>query len=345
MALGIPLLGIAEPAAAANAQLDRPTFDRTQGAILVPYKGPVPASRIDRTRSGTRLVVEFSGSVTQLPTAYKLGLFHPLVSKVEMASLGGGKVRLTIDATQPSRLSVVPDPSRGVLRLVVSEDAPAVAEAAPPAARPAERPGLDRVAAPPPQSRPQPMPSLPPTARRQPPAGTPTSGEYVYRKVVPGSRGDDVTEVAVRTRQQAAIQVTNDPRTQAVVVNVVRPGQVDSLPADAYSRQPLPNEPWWLPDRRHEAAYRPVTAIDSLVGYTLMGERAPDFGSELSGQGAALWGFAGHLPLSRTLNLSLGGESFGYTVQSQQLPDARTQRNEYFLYTRGEYLAIRRPWV
>lgn len=341
--------------AAEVATLERPTFDRQQNAVVIPYQGPTPRFETESDDEGTRHVTEFSSSAARLPTAYKLGLFHPLVSRVEMAPLGNGKVRVTVWTSQPASLSVSPE--RNALRLLVAEAAGTAVAAAPtppPAPRPTPRPvaqtrpteypGMEPLTPTPPPT-PQPLPSLPPTARTGSPGGTPSSGGYVYRKAIPSHSGDDVTEIEVRTPQRAAIQVNNDPRSQAVVVNVVRPGERPELPVEYVvpERPVLPNEPWRLPTI--EAAYRPVAALDALVGYTIMGEKATNFGTDFLGQGATLWGFNGALPVSSGFNVNLGAEGYGYVVRSAQVPEASTLRNEYFVHLQTEFLPIRRPWV
>lgn len=355
--------------AAGAAVLERPIFDRNAGVVLVPYKGAVPRMTTESSGAGTLLHVDFMGSRAQLPAAYRLGVFHPVVSKVEMAAdPSEGRVRVTIHATQPSRVNIVPDPRKGLIRLELKEDSgeadtmaadPTPAPAArnlgkpvPPRPMPraAEQVGMEPLSPPAPENLPQALPSLSPVQQRTGAGsvpGTPSSGEFVYRKAIPGGDGKSVTEVEVRTARQSAIQINQDPRSDAVVVNVTPPGTIAGAAglSPSYGRDPLPNEPYRLAPVRAQGVYRPIFAIDSVLGFTLMAEKALTFGSDFRGQGATLWGFGGHIPLGPAMSVTMNGESFAYSINSLQVPDAQTKRTEYAGRLTAEYLLIRSPWV
>jgi hypothetical protein len=184
--------------------------------------------------------------------------------------------------------------------------------------------------------------------------GTPASGSYVYRKAVP-TGSQDVTEVQVRTGTRAEIDVAHDPRAQSVLVNVVRPNAPSEPVRRAADWTPATggasSDAWRLPGPRRDLTFRPMAALDGVVGYALMlNESAPALGSEFSGQGATTYGFDGHLPLGQAFNLSLGMEGLGYTVSSPQVKDAsgadaQTRRDELIGRAQLEYLAVRSPWV
>jgi hypothetical protein len=366
-------VGAAGPAAAeAGVVLDRPTFDRDNNVILIPFRGPVPRMETESKDGGTRLIAEFSGSQATMSTPYKLGIFHPLVSKVEMTPLQDqARVRVSIALSQPSRMTIVPDARRGVLRLQLGKvdpsmlpqppqpslvgfgSGPSLPQAAPalPPPRVESYPGQAVLSPRPPAFAPAVSPSLPPVkwGGTNPLPGTPASGEYVYRKAIPSENGRDVTEIQVRTPRRSAIDIQNNIQNDAVNVAVSPPGGVMAAAApgaipEGWTR-PLPNEPWKLPGYRGEPVFRPVAAIDAILGYTLMSESARTLGTRFDGAGSTLMGLTGHVPLGTNWNMNLAAETFGYTIASLQVPDAQTRRDEYFGSFSLEYLPIRRPWV
>jgi hypothetical protein len=356
-----------------GAVLERPTFDRDNDVILIPFRGMVPRIETESMDNGTRLTATFQGAQAHPSTPYKLGVFHPLVSRVEMTPLSeAGRVRVSVWLSSPGSLNVVPDTRRGVLRLQIG---PAQAEAPvdlsspvgpqpigqamavpalPPARPPDPPPAVMRMQAPGAPvpvavaMAPQAVPSLPPAglgARSSNPLpGTPASGEYVYRKAIPAANGNDVTEVMVRTGTRSNVGVDRNVDTDAVVVNLHPPVGLPVQRPDGWER-PLASEPWRQPVYRGESTFKPVAAVDSLVGFTLMSENAAKFGSNFSGAGATLYGGALHVPVGNAWNVRLAGESFGYTISSIQVPDAQMRRDEYFGDFAIEYLPIRRPWV
>lgn len=367
------VVGTAAPATAeAGVVLDRPTFDRDNNVILIPFRGPVPRVETESRDGGTRLIAEFAGSQATMQTPYKLGIFHPLVSKVEMTPLQDqARVRVSVALSQPSRMTVVPDARRNVLRLqlgridpstlprppvpaVVGFGAgPTLPQAAPalPPPRVESYPGQAVLAPAPPPYAPAVSPSLPPVrwGGTNPLPGTPASGEYVYRKAVPSENGRDVTEIQIRTPRRSAVDIANNIQNDGVNVAVgPAGGMTAAAPPGAIPEgwtRPLPNEPWKVPGYRGEPVFRPVAAIDAILGYTLMSENARTLGTKFDGAGSTLLGLTGHLPLGPNWNVNLAGETFGYTIASLQVPDATTRRDEYFGALSLEYLPIRRPWV
>lgn len=379
------VLATAGPAAAeAGVVLDRPTFDRDNNVILIPFRGPVPRVETESRDGGTRLIAEFAGSQATMQTPYKLGIFHPLVSKVEMTPMSDqARVRVSVALSQPSSMAVVPDQRRGVLRLQLGRIDPSTVPQ-PPAPQvvgfgngptlPYSAPNLQppRVesypgqmvlnAAPPPIA-PAVSPSLPPVrwGGTNPLPGTPASGEYVYRKAVPSENGRDVTEIQIRTPRRSNVDVASNIQNDAVNVAVgptdgvavaAAPGAQNVMAAAAAPgaipegwTKPLPNEPWKVPGYRGEPIFRPVAAIDAVVGYALMSENARTLGTNFSGAGSSLLGLAGHFPIGNTWNVNMSAETFGYLISSLQVPQAETRRDEYFGALSLEYLPIRRPWV
>src|SRR5687768_6360562 len=85
--LAVPALTLVVGLAAAPAValegsvLERPTFDRDNNVILIPYRGAVPRFETETTDNGTRLYATFSGSQARVAAPYKLGVFHPFVSR------------------------------------------------------------------------------------------------------------------------------------------------------------------------------------------------------------------------------------------------------------------------
>ena len=366
-------VGVATPAAAnAGVVLDRPTFDRDNNVILIPYRGPIPRFETQSRDGGTRLIAEFAGSQATMTTPYKLGIFHPLVSKVEMTPLSDqARVRVSIALSQPSRMTVVADARRNVMRLQLGRidpaslpqppapavvgfgNGPTLPQAAPalPPPRVESYPGQTVLSPRPPAYAPVVSPSLPPVkwGGTNPLPGTPASGEYVYRKAVPAENGRDVTEIQVRTARRSSVEVASNYQNDAVNVAVTPPGGITAAAApgavpEGWTR-PLPNEPWKVPGYRGEPVFRPVAAIDAILGYTLMSETARALGTKFDGAGSSLLGLTGHLPLGSNWNVNLTGETFGYTISSLQVPAAETRRDEYFGAFSLEYLPIRRPWV
>ncbi|MEB3329072.1 MAG: AMIN domain-containing protein [Candidatus Sericytochromatia bacterium] len=237
--------------ASAGVVLDRPAFERETNAVVVPYQGSLPRSEVRALDGGTRLLVDFLGSQTRAGQPTRLGVFHPLVNKIEMAPLPGeARVRVTLSLAAPARVEVVPDARRGVVRLYVV--------AAPVLAEPPRRASLPEAGAEPRAA--QQVPSLPGGGPEWPPGGTPAgqvvltgpraavapytppspppvrfgglaplpgtpaSGDYVYRKAIAGDSGRDVTEVQIRTPRRSDVEVD---RTKAgapgVTVTVAGP--------------------------------------------------------------------------------------------------------------------------
>ncbi|MEB3195701.1 MAG: hypothetical protein VKP62_00715 [Candidatus Sericytochromatia bacterium] len=395
--------------AGAGVTLDRPIFDRETNVVLIPFRGEVPKADLQSFDGGTRLSVEFTGSQTTSQTPYKLGVFHPLVTKIELKPVRDQiRVRLDIGLTTPAQCTVVPDLRRGVLRVQLSpsvEPAPLQAVASlptpPPVSLPGEFPAApgrseggtytanqERFqrnpvisASPPPVPLwggpvsgmasgaywggppPGPPPAVPyswepsvsPPVRyggTAPLPGTPASGEYVYRKAVPSDNGRDVTEIQVRTPRRSDVDIQPDPPQAGVTVNVVGPEGVRpalSAPTAQDSREgwinPLPNEPWKMPVYKGDVIFRPVTAVEALLGFASVSERADRLGSNFDGSGSTLLGFAAHVPLSASWNVNASLENLAYTIQSQQLAEANTRRDEFYGGLSLEYLPIRRPWV
>jgi hypothetical protein len=339
----------------AGAVLDRPTFDRDNNVILIPYRGPAPPFETESKDGGTRLITYFTGSQSTLATPYKLGLFHPLVSKVEMTPMQDeARVRLSIALSSPGRLSIVPDIRASVLRIQVGSYDPLVAQAMQPQPMPMNRqvfPGQLPLSFQPPAFTPAVSPSVPPVkwGGTSPLPGTPASGEYVYRKAIPAENGRDVTELQIRTPRRSAIDIQTNIQNDAVNVAVTPPdGQMAPAVSNAVPEgwtRPLPNEPYKLPGYRGEPVFRPVAALDAIVGYTLMSETASALGTRFSGAGSSLLGLTSHLPIDPNWNVNLSGETFGYLISSVQVPAAETRRDEYFGTASLEYLPIRKPWV
>lgn len=361
-------LTTAAPAHAMTAAvLERPTFDRENNVVLIPFSGNVPRFETETSDNGTRLVATFRGASARPNVPYKLGVFHPLVSRVEMTPLpDDGEVRVSIWLTRPGSVAVVPDTRRGLLRMQLGPAhlEPPIDLSTPVGPQPlglaAGQPVLPRGRLPEPlpvgpigraavvtAAGPAPMPSMPPVGLGSNPSnplpGTPASGEYVYRKAIPAANGRDVTEVLVRTGTRSNVGVDRNPETDAVQVDL-RPPLGPVQRPDGWER-PLANEPWRQPVYRGEATFRPLAAIDTLVGFTLMSEAAPNLGANFSGAGSTLYGGQVSVPLGNAFNMRLAGETFGYTITSVQVPDAQMRRDEYFGDLAMEWLPIRRPWV
>jgi hypothetical protein len=407
MALSVPVFG--GQALAAVAVIDRPVFDRKTATIDVPFKGGVPNYTVQYLNNATRVNVDFVGCEPKVSTAYKLAVYHELLSQVELMPVDN-KVRVSILTSKGAKVSVDADLRHGVMRLTLEEvdlmeaaklDAgttgtapvapstptpapftvangppppvPAgagrnVAPAVParqgpaqPKATPGPLPptGLDPLVPSPPPITPNVMPSMPPIHRDgqapgSPMDGTPASGTYVYRKAIPTGT-QDVTEVQVRTGSKAEVDVAHDPRSQSVVVNVVRPEAPPEPVSQAMwsSRDAVAgaDEAWKLPSLRRDLTFRPLPAVDAVVGYALMlSESAPKLGSDFTGGGATSWAFDGHVPLGTSMNLNLGVQGLGYNITSSQVKDdagapANTHRDEYLGQAQLEYLAVRSPWV
>jgi hypothetical protein len=237
--------------ASAGVLLDRPTFERETNAVVVPYQGSVPRSEVQALDGGTRLAIDFLGSQTRDELPFKLGVFHPLVNKVEMTPLPAqARVRVTLSLAAPSRVAIVADARQGVVRLHVAE--------APPSTEPARQAALPRTATQPAPTLRAPSlpgggPAWPPdgahpghvaptgppyavapyTAPSPPPvrfgglaplAGTPAAGDYVYRKAIAGDSGRDVTEVQIRTPRRSDVEVDRTgPGATGVTVTVAGP--------------------------------------------------------------------------------------------------------------------------
>jgi hypothetical protein len=118
-----------------------------------------------------------------------------------------------------------------------------------------------------------------------------------------------------------------------------------STAADEGWVMPLPNEPWKLPAYKGDLFFKPVPAVDLLVGAVGFSEQAPGLGSVLSGNGSTLVGLAGHVPLGNAWKVNLAAETTAYTVSHLQVPDLITRRDEYVALATVEHLPIRRPWV
>lgn len=391
---------------AAVAVIDRPVFDRKTATIDVPFKGGVPSYTVQYLNNATRVNVDFLGSEPKVSTAYKLAVYHELLSQVELMPVDN-KVRVSILTSKAAKVTVDADLRHGIMRLSLEEvdmiqaaklDAgsngtapqtastptPApfvVANGPPPPVRstgrgpsgtevprptpgpwatpgPLPQTGLDPLVPSPPPITPNVMPSMPPLRKDGQPMGmpmdgTPASGTYVYRKAVPTGT-QDVTEVQVRTGTKAEVDVAHDPRSQSVVVNVVRPDAPEPVSRAGWSaREPVgaPDEAWKLPSLRRDLTFRPLPAVDAVVGYALsLAESAPKLGSDFSGGGATSWAIDGHVPLGTSMNLNLGVQGLGYNITSSQVKDdagdpAQTHRDEFLGQAQLEYLAVRSPWV
>jgi hypothetical protein len=249
----------------------------------------------------------------------------------------------------PAKLEPPVDLSTPVGPQPIGMGLPPGAPALPRARMPEAPPGQPVAMAPVQVVGPQPAASVPPVGfgvnnLRNPLPGTPASGEYVYRKAIPAANGNDVTEVLVRTGTRSVVGVDRNVESDAVQVNVRPPIGLPVQRPDGWER-PLANEPWRQPVYRGESTYRPVAAIDTRVGFTLMGENAPKLGSNFSGAGATMYGGTLSVPIGNAFNLRLGGDAFAYKITSTQVPDAQMRRDEYFGDLAFEFLPIRRPWV
>jgi hypothetical protein len=292
------------------------------------------------------------------------------------ADLRHGVMRLTleeVDTMEAARLGAVgkgpaaastPTPAPFVVLNGPPPPVPARQAPTAPRATPGPLPsvGLDVLTPSPPPFAPNVMPSVMPSAppirkagmtAEQPLAGTPASGIYVYRKAIPTGR-EDVTEVQVRTGTKAEVDIAHDPQRQSVLVNVVRPEAPPAAARTGWSAGeaiPSADEPWKLPSLRRDLTFKPLPAVNAVVGYTAMlAESAPTLGSDFSGNGATSWGVDGHVPLGSAFNMDLGVEGLAYNVTSPQVKDAngsdaQTRRDEYLGKVRLEYLAVRSPWV
>jgi hypothetical protein len=351
LCMAFSVLGL-EPSALAVAlsELASPQGDPIDNALMLPYSGAAPNFNARAEAHGTRIVIDFFGS--QTPHQRRILLDHPLpsVSRMEMVSLGDkGAVRVTLTLVVPTGLAVLPDPLSHTFRLQLGDDLtqgqftnqPAQQMAPRPqrAKAPARMPAPPRVYARMPEASPSTSPVALQEALREPTPGTPDSGSYVYRKAISSQNGQHVTEVQVRTTQQSALQVHANPDTRDILVNVTQPD------SQALNNEGSDGTPWYLSSLPASPTFKALPSIDTLLGYTLMSENAPTFGTQFQGAGATLWGFSGDLPLTNDWSLHLGGESFSYHIASTQVPDANFQRNQYFLNLEGTYLPIRSPWV
>ena len=132
-------------------------------------------------------------------------------------------------------------------------------------------------------------------------------------------------EVQVRTGSKAEVDIAHDPQRQSVLVNVVRPEAPPARPTSWAPGEVMPpaDEPWKMPSLRRDLTFKPLPAVNAVVGYTAMlAESAPTLGSDFSGGGATSWGFDGHVPLGSTFNFDLGVEGLAYNVTSPQVKDA-----------------------
>lgn len=349
-------IGHAAPATA-TAIVERPIFERADNSVLVPYRGSLPHLSLAYADDGTMLVADFSDARAAIGSVFRMGLFHPLVQRLEMTPEGGGRVRLVIHAASEAHLAVFAEPTRGVIRLeVVPGLADAMADV-PLGPRPAApqpplmiTPGLADLPPAPPPYEPYAPPSTPPVAPtidpNAPVPGTPDSGEYVYRTAVPAPDGKAVTEVVVRSGHKAQIAVDRDPRTDNLVVNVEHhEPETTAWGVPEYHKRVWPQDPFATPIVTPGVEFKPVPAIDATAGYALLRERAPNYGSDFSGQGATMWGFSGDLPLGDQANLSLSASALAFVINSLQVPDDAIRRDEYLVRLDAEWLPIRGPWV
>lgn len=350
MSLGL-MLSWPQPAWAVNTVLERPTFDRDRTALVFAYRGALPRVTTESFDGGTRWVANFSNAEARSGVAYQMGLFHPLVTKIDvLPDNGADKIRVVILLSRPSQLAIQPDARTGTLRLALIEgEADAYA-----------REGMDTLN---PQSDPAPQ-SKPPTraANAAPPSmstalpsqiqqnrpvpGSPASGQYVYRKIIPGADPKDVTEVEIRSPRRKNLDIQDDPNRKGVNVNV---SPQDASPDGEFGYQTGGAPGFALPGgpARPDVSYRPLSALQAHLGYaTTIAERAPALGLEYTGGGSALLAASAQMPLNNQINALIGLEGFNYTVRYAQLPDAvLSQRTEIWGQARLEYLAIRKPWV
>ncbi|HEY9722289.1 MAG TPA: hypothetical protein V6D47_09755 [Oscillatoriaceae cyanobacterium] len=346
------LLWCAAPAGA-TAIVDRPTFERGDSSVLVPYRGTMPHLTLAYASDNTVLVADFGDARARIGSVFRMGLFHPLVQRLEMTpEPGTGHVRLTIHAAGPAHLAVFPEPSRGVIRLEVVPGAADAQANVPLAPQPAlmVTPGMADLPPSPPPYTPYAPPSTPPVQPgvdpNQPLPGTPDSGSYVYRTAVPAPDGKAITEVVVSSGEKAQIAVDRDPRTDNLVVNVQHHDpETTAWGVPEYHKRVWPQDPFATPIVTPGVQFKPVAAIDATAGYALMRERAPNYGSDFSGGGGTAWGFSGDLPLGDAANLALSASALGYVINSLQVPDDPIRRDEYLVRLDAEWLPIRGPWV
>lgn len=364
--------------------LAAPVFERERNTIVIPFQGDIPKATVQSHDAGTRLEVEFAGTHMGSGRPYKLGVFHPLVTKIEMIPVAAEvRVRLSISLSAPASLNLVPDARRGILQVQVLREIPRTrasgfsrpiggpppqgpslpGETPPPVYRGSYAPPARVAQEPPPDPRYEqeptygvtPYAAAPPAPVRlggtTPLPGTPAAGDYIYRKSIPGDTSHDVTEIQVRTPRRSSVAV--EPESPSgVVVNLTPPDHMRpalEAPAGPVRHEgwvkPLPNEPWKMPTYRGSTVYRPVRALAVRVGYATLSERAENFGSNLDGGGSTSWGFTGHLPLGPAWNLNLSAETVAYAINSTQIPDAATRRDEYLGSLAVEFLPVRSPWV
>lgn len=350
-ALAVALWALPVPAAIAleGTVLERPAFDREAGLISLPFRGAVPRYTLSSSDNGTRLLVNFMGAQAQPSQTFRLGVYHPLVTRIEFEPVPEeGRIRMAILVSQPSRLGVQVDPRRNLVRITPVPAPEAIVDLTAPvgpqplglrAGQPsfAQAPTRDPLAAP--SAVPTPQASIAPMRQ----TGAPQAGQTVIRRAVPTADGRGVTEIIITGPEATQVQVERPPGQDGAVVNVNPPGSI--LPRPERWERPLPNEPFRRPTYTGEAIFRPVIALDALIGYTLVSERAVTLGSNHSGTGGMVFGGRLDFPLGQATNLRLGGHGFAYTITSTQVPDGNTRRDTVFGEAMVEFLPVRRPLV
>lgn len=349
-----PVLWPQQAAALEGTLLERPSFDRQSGLISLPFQGAVPRYSLSSTDNGTRLLLNFMGAQARPSQSFRLGVYHPLVTRIEFDPVPEeGRIRVSILVSQPSRLGVQVDPRRNLVRITPVPTPDAVVDLTAPVGpqplglRPgqasfAQAPPRDPMVTPPAQPTPaQPTPQASLAPMRQ--VGAPPPGQSVIRRAIPTADGRSVTEVIIRGPEATSVQVERPPGQDGAVVNVQPPGP-PGLRSERWDR-PLPNEPFRRPTYMGEASLSPVIGLDALVGYALVSERASSLGSNHSGTGGLVWGGRLDLPLGPRANLRLQGQGFAYNVTSIQVPDGTTRRDQVQGEVLGEWLAVRRPLV
>lgn len=353
-ALGGPLVWASPGVALEGTLLERPSFDRQSGLISLPFQGAVPRYSLSSSDNGTRLLLNFMGAQARPSQTFRLGVYHPLVTRIEFEPVAEeGRIRVSILVSQPSRLGVQVDPRRNLVRITPVPTPDAVVDLTAPVGpqplglRPgqpsfAQAPPRDPALTPPAQptpAQPTPQPSLAPMRQ----VGAPPPGQSVIRRAIPTADGRSVTEVIIRGPEATSVQVERPPGQDGAIVNVQPPGPPGLRP-ERWDR-PLPNEPFRRPSFMGEATLRPVIGLDALVGYALISERASSLGSSHSGTGGLVWGGRLDFPLGQAANLRLQGQGFAYNVTSIQVPDGLTRRDQVQGELLAEWLPVRRPLV
>ncbi|MNS41506.1 hypothetical protein D3C72_738570 [compost metagenome] len=156
---------VPSPAASIATVFGAPRYDAERQAVVLPYRGAVPAHFSESLTNPPRVYFDFEGAypLRNIPGGTVTG--HPLLTRWILSPRDRDTTRVTLTFTEPARVLLKPDEARHELLLIPqpmpSAPAPAASPTAKPAATPKPRPSVTPT--PRPTARPSQIPSQVPT--------------------------------------------------------------------------------------------------------------------------------------------------------------------------------------